>query len=339
MRKLSRAANRLRGQYRPAHTQAVDLGDMPVAQGFSPSHLLHLEEGAPLGSLSFPAAKPASTLDLAQDELVLGIILRGQARAYPLLLLRTYHVVNDTIGGDPVAVTFCPRCFSGVALDPVVDGKGLTFDVFGLYQGTMVMTDQQTGSIWTPMDGQALAGPLLGRRLELMPVEMTSLGAWNRNHPDSTAPDAQAPPKPNARGLGASRQDERLRKVVGRWDDRADPRTLVLGVEADGRARAYVLDTNRPGPRIFQDQLAETPIVLMASPGAWPLAFDRRAAGQTLEFRLDGERVVDTGGSEWAGGSAVAGPLSGTTLAFVASHPVEWWTWAAYHPNTELAYT
>jgi Protein of unknown function (DUF3179) len=339
MRKLSRAADLLRGRYKPPHTEAVDIGDMPTAEGFSGRHLLHVEEGAPLGSLSRPAVKPAAALDLADDELVLGIQRGGQSRAYPFLLLRTYHVVNDDLAGSPVTVTFCPRCFSGVAFDPVVEGTPLTFDVFGLYQGTMVMNDHQTGTIWTPLDGSAVAGRLLGRQLTMEPFEMTTLGRWNQLHPDGTAPDVRVPPKPNARRLGESRQDERLQRVVRHWDQRLHPRTLVLGVEDGELARAYVLDPSRPGPPLLQDRLGETPIVLLAAAGAWPLAYDRRAESGVLEFSLDGDRVIDESGSTWLDGRAVAGPMAGTALTFVRSHPVEWWTWAAYHPNTEIART
>jgi hypothetical protein len=339
MRKLSRAADLLRGRYRPPHTESVDIGDMPAAEGFSPQHLLHVEEGAPVGSLSHPAVKPASALDLPEDELVLGIQRGGRSRAYPFLLLRTYHVVNDDLAGSPVTVTFCPRCFSGAAFDPVVKGAALTFAVFGLYQGTMVMNDRETGTIWTPLDGRAVAGRLLGRRLTMEPFEMTTLGRWNQLHPDGTAPDVRVPPKPNARRLGESRQDERLERVVRHWDERLHPRTLVLGVEDGELARAYVLDPARPGPRLLQDRLGETPIVLLAAAGAWPLAYDRRAGGQVLAFSLDGDRVVDGDGSTWLEGRAVDGPMAGTALTFVPSHPVEWWTWAAYHPNTEIVRT
>jgi hypothetical protein len=319
----------------------VDIGDVPVAAGFSRRHLLRVSDAAPFGELSWPKSAAAKDLSLSPDELVLLLERDEGVRVWPVSLLRRYHVVNDTVGGVPVVVTFCPRCFSGVALDPVVDGRPLAFVVFGLYQGTMVMSDTQTSTIWTPLDGRAVAGELLGRELLPEPFQMVTFAKALELYPAASTPDATMPVKPGARGPGESLQDGRLKWVVQKWDERLPPRTLVLGVEAGGRARAYPLDARRPGPLLAQDEVGGTPIVLMARPGGWPLAYDRRLGGNVLEFRLrtdpvEGSRIVDDVDSTWRAGRAVDGPEVGAKLTFVPSHILEWYMWATYHPDTDI---
>lgn len=291
MRRLGRAVDRFRGKYRPPHTRHIDIGDLPTVPDFSREHLLGLEQDAPLGQLDVPAAMPAKDLPLSADDLVLLAERGSEVRLWPVLLLRRYHVVNDVVGGHSMVVTFCPRCFSGVAFGAQLGDRLLKFEVFGLYQGTMVMRDTETGTVWTPFDGRAVAGPLVGRQLAIEPLQMTTLGEAIAHHPDATAPAVPMTPKPGARGPGEGRQDDRLRLVVRTWDDRLPARTLVLGVEANGQSRAYALDAARPGPVVAQDQVGRTPVVLMAAGGGWPLAYDRTVDGEVLEFSAEGDRV------------------------------------------------
>jgi hypothetical protein len=109
-------------------------------------------------------------------------------------------------------------------------------------------------------------------------------------------------------------------------------------VELDGAARAYVVDPERPGPRLFQDDLKRIPIVLLAAPGAWPLAYRRSLGDTVIEFDLEGDQVVDAQGSVWLSNRAVAGPLAGRELDFIPSHLTEWFAWFAAYPQTEVSW-
>lgn len=208
----------------------VDVSGLAVAPGVSLPHLRRRGRDVPV--LRYPPTVPARTLDLPYDQLVLGAARGGEARAYPTSVLR--HIVNDQLGGGSFLVTYCVWCSSGLAFDPLVEGQTLTFDVFGAYQGAFVMNDEQTGTIWAHLTGEALVGPLAGRRLLQEPVQMTTLRRWLELHPDSTAPDPSiAIPKerPGVRDQ-APRQ---LLETVSTWDDRLSPRSLVLGVRGGGR--------------------------------------------------------------------------------------------------------
>jgi hypothetical protein len=285
-----------------------------------------------------PPIVRADTLDLPADEPVLGVEVADEARAYPVSLLARHHLVNDRLGGAPLLVTFCMRCFSGVGFSPTVDGLDLTFAVFGVYQGSFTMNDELTGTIWSQLTGEALAGDLVGRRLDMLPIHMTTLGAWTERYPESTVPDVHdlpRPPTPTRLPPGAS-----WWRSVSVQDQRLPLEALVLGVNLDGRARAYKLDVDRPGPRLFEDELDGEPIALLADPGGWPLAFSRRIRTGIVRLRLDDrDEIVDEEGSRWSGGGrAVGGPSAGAMLDFVPSRVVQWYSWAAMFPHTGVAF-
>jgi hypothetical protein len=113
---------------------------------------------------------------LKPDDRILGISLRGAARAYPIRILNYHEVVNDRIGTEPVVITYCPLCGSGMAFSSEVGGRLLTFGVSGLlYNSDVLLFDRQTESLWSQLRKQAVTGPLKGQELEMLPVAHT---AW-----------------------------------------------------------------------------------------------------------------------------------------------------------------
>jgi hypothetical protein len=311
----------------------ADLTGWSVAPRFAPEALLrwtnapaplHRTELVPTASVAEPGG------------IVLGIELGGDERAYPVTALGWRHVLNDVVGGAPVVVTFCPRCRSGAAFDPRVAGRDLTFHLYGGYQGTVVMQDDQTGTLWSHVTGESLAGPLVSHSMEQLPVELVPLEQWIARHPRSLAPLAARRPH---RAHRPQDSPDWVGRTIHAPDDRLAPRTRVLGVSEGTAARAYVLDTASPPPLLGQDHLGDVPIALLGSPGSWPLAFDRRLDGVVLEFALDGARAVDMGGSTWsASGTATGGPSTGRRLSFVPSLVTNWHAWSGYHPGCDIAH-
>ena len=108
---------------------------------------------------------------LPAKEPVLALELAGDARAYPLRILMWHEIVNDTVGGRAVTVTYCPLCNSGLVFDRVVDDTMLDFGTSGqLYRSDLVMYDRQTHSLWSQMEGRALVGAKAGARLAMPPA-------------------------------------------------------------------------------------------------------------------------------------------------------------------------
>ena len=132
---------------------------------------------------------------LVPGDRVVGLRLGGAARAYPLRVLVWHEVVNDTLGGAPVAVTYDPLCDSAVAFRREVRGERLTFGVSGLlFDSNLLMYDRRAGgapeSLWSQLQFRAVAGPAAAARtaLEVLPISVETWADWRREHPDTTVP-------------------------------------------------------------------------------------------------------------------------------------------------------
>jgi hypothetical protein len=116
---------------------------------------------------------------LMPDDRVIGVFVHGKARAYPLKILNWHEVVDDSVGGKPLAVTFCPLTQSAIVYDRDLGEKPLTLGVSGkLYESNLLFYDKATESLWSQIKGQAVAGPLTGRRLEPLPSIVTPRGQF-----------------------------------------------------------------------------------------------------------------------------------------------------------------
>ena len=112
---------------------------------------------------------------LEDTEPVVGLVLNGEAKAYPLRILTWHEIVNDEIGGIPVTVTYCPLCNSAVVFDRRVGDKVLDFGTTGrLRNSDLVMYDRQTESWWQQFLGEAIVGEMTGARLEMLPSRIES---------------------------------------------------------------------------------------------------------------------------------------------------------------------
>ena len=127
---------------------------------------------------------------LLDDDLVFGVEINGDARAYPLRIMGWHEMFNDVIGGVPVALAYCTLCGSGILYETQVEGRDrpLVFGSSGLlYRSNKLMFDRETDSLWNQFTGSPVAGPLVdsGIELKIRPVAITSWAEWRRTHPDS----------------------------------------------------------------------------------------------------------------------------------------------------------
>jgi len=119
-------------------------------------------------------------------EPVITLEIEGEVpRAYPIRYLTWHEIVNDVVGGIPVAVTFCPLCNSAITFDRRTDQGTLNFGVSGkLRNSDMVMFDRQTESWWQQAIGEAIVGDLTGTRLASLPSWMESWETFTTRNPD-----------------------------------------------------------------------------------------------------------------------------------------------------------
>ncbi len=133
------------------------------------------KDGIP--SIDDPRFVPVAEADLPANEPVIGLVIDGDARAYPLRILIWHEIVNDVVGGVPVAVTFCPLCNTGIVFDRRLDGEVLEFGTTGkLRKSDLVMYDRTTESWWQQFLGEAIVGELTGKRLAMLPAHEPVIG-------------------------------------------------------------------------------------------------------------------------------------------------------------------
>lgn len=226
-----------------APSPAFDLSELTIP----PEEVRHggpPKDGIP--ALTDPAVLSAVSADyLADDDEVIGVEFGGEARAYPLAILDLHEVVNDQVGGRPIAVTYCPLCDSSVIFDRQSPQGVREFGVSGrLYNSNVLLYDRRdTGveSLWTQMGAVGVSGPGAGEPLLRLSLEVTDWGSWKSRHPKTTVlSDATGHRRTYDRTVYAVYfATDRLMFPVNDYDDLAPAKTPVLAVTSPGVSRAY----------------------------------------------------------------------------------------------------
>ena len=236
-------------------------------------------------------------------------------RAYPLRILNFHEIVNDSVDGDPVAVTWCPLCASAVVYERTVDGRVLTFGVSGkLADDDLVMYDRETDSEWKQSLGECIAGEFEGHELTVRPAGIITWETFTEQYPDGvvlqpTTMDSEAASDDDNPALVDYLEDPyeayfeseefgllAHRKGEGRSWDREDlhPKEVVLGIEHDGEAVGYPEDRVREAGGVVTDTVGGRDIVVFATAKGFH-AFEN--PGHEFEVLASGD--VRGGGTVW----------------------------------------
>lgn len=238
---------------------------------------------------------------LGDDELVIAIDHNGDKRAWPIRVLDFHEIVNDTIGGDPIAVTWCPLCGSGLAFMRKVEGETVEFGVSGLlHDSDLVMYDRKTNSLWQQITGEAVMGPAMGQTLEEVPASITEWKNWKSEHPETrvmTPPSDSGMDYGDSRRYAAYEESDRLAFPAARRDLSIHPKTVVHGFTIDGMH----------------------------------LAVTEPALEESAEIETElGDRSITI--SRHEDGRVTAIDEQGRSYSAVRSF---WFAWFNFHPNTE----
>ena len=230
-----------------------------------------------------------------------------------------------------------------------MDGKTLTFRLAGINNQNFLMRDEETGSFWQQISGKAISGPYAGRQLELTPSDELTFALWKSENPRGTV---LRPVEEFASKYEKKDWDEKMRSrptVVSTRGTGLPERELMLGVEHNGAARAYVLERVLE-QKLVQDWIGGTPVIVVTGPdGKSVRVFVAEIAGHegVPEFYRSadadkagatGELMIDSAtGSGWTfQGCAVRGPAAGECLKSIPAIRDYWFDWHLYHPSTTV---
>jgi hypothetical protein len=280
------------------------------------------------------------------------------ARAYPVQILMWHEVVNDVLGGEPVVVTFCPLCNTGIVFDRNLNGEVLDFGTTGrLRFSNLIMYDRQTETWWQQASGAAIAGELTGEQLTFLPAALISWEEFKNSYPEGDVLSKETGFQ-RAYGQNPYTGYDNINSSPFLYRGPSTPDELpavarVLTVDLDEEAVAYPYLTLEE-VRVANDTVGGTDIVVFWEAGTASAldsnslaegrdvgtanAFSRLVDGQSLTFSYDGENIIDDQtGSMWnILGQAESGELAGTQLEQVISVNHFWFSWAAFKPETRI---
>jgi hypothetical protein len=291
---------------------------------------------------------------------VIALELNGEAKAYPMAIMTWHEIANDTIGGEPVVVTFCPLCNTALAFKATVDGVVRDFGTTGnLYFSNLIMYDRQTETWWQQATGLGVVGEQMGTQLEFLPAQIISLDQFETDHPQGTVLSRETGfSRSYGRNpyLGYDRADESPFLFFGTSDGRIAPKERVATAGTGDQAIAFAYPELSAGG-VATAEIDSEPIVVFWAPGTRSALGDSSindaddvgttgiyssvVEGRELTFVRDGDRSapitdVETGSTWSISGVATDGELAGTQLERIVSADHLWFSWAAFSPDTRI---
>ncbi|MEE4378821.1 MAG: DUF3179 domain-containing protein, partial [Candidatus Competibacteraceae bacterium] len=188
----------------------------------------------------FVSAQQADYLE--DDDRVLGIARNGVAKAYPIPILNWHEIVNDRVGEEPIAITFCPLCGTGMAFEATVNGKVRSFGVSGLlYNSDVLLYDRESESLWSQIARQAVSGPMKGTELAMVPASHTSWRNWRDRYPETQVLSQETGHRRNydRNPYADYEQSSTLFFPVAHSDKRYHPKERVIGLTLNDQTKAY----------------------------------------------------------------------------------------------------
>ena len=280
-----------------------------------------------------------ATESLDKSKLAIGVAINGEAKAYPIQLIGYHHQVMDTIGGEPVIITYCTVCRTGRVYSSRLNGRDEIFRLVGMDHFNAVFEDQTTKSWWQQASGRAIAGPLKGSMLKEIPSSQLTIDSWIRKYPNSVVMEPD--PLYDERYFGLEDYDRgTMQSSLVKRDYRSwQPKSWIVGVRNDSSSTAY--DWNElVKKRVIQDTLEGSPIlVAMESDTSSFHVYECKVNGFILQFNtnlVDNHLTDQNTGSTWnMDGLCIDGPLKGQQLKSVQAYNEFWHAWERFEPNSK----
>lgn len=284
-----------------------------------------------------PSIKTLATAEenkVPEKNLVIGVTVNGESKAYPIEVIGYHHQVRDNIGGTPVMVTYCTVCRTGRVFSPLVDGQPETFRLVGMDHFNAMFEDSRTGSWWRQVNGEAIIGELKGKKLEEIPSEQMSLGTWIEIHPETTVMQPDSTFKDRYEGL-ALYDEGKMESSLERADSVSwRMKSLVIGVQTADKAKAYDwIETL--ASRVVNDTIGRMPVVIVIEEDretfhAWAVP------DPEITFSYLGPGMIDNKTeSQWNwNGECIEGYYKGTKLEHLQAYQEFYHSWKTFRPHT-----
>jgi len=293
----------------------------------------------PLRNPTMIAADEASYLD--DDDIVFGIEVEGDFRAYPKRILGWHEMFVDTVGDVPVCGVYCTLCGTMILYETEIEGRVHQMGTSGfLYRSNKLMYDQATFSLWNTIWGRPVIGPLVGEDIALRrrSVVTTTWGAWRKRNPGTTVLSLETGYNRNYAEGAAYKEyfaTDKLMFAVPKRDRRLRNKTEVLGLvfpEDPDKAMAISVKRLKRKP-VLQEELGEVDFVVFTDDSGASRVY--RRGGVDFE-RFDGLRATDSDGGTWAVEEHGLVSPQGTVLARLPAHRAFWFGWHSAYEDTEL---
>jgi hypothetical protein len=301
------------------------------------------KDGIP--AIDDPSYESVRAADVYLDDNGYGLMVEvgGRNRFYPYQILVWHEIVNDTLGGLDLAVTYCPLCFTGVAYEREIGDVLYDFGVSGkLYDNNLLMYDRQTDSYWSQALGEAVVGEMTGTELVRYGTLSMTWMSFKSEYPSGSVLSrdtgfsrdyTQDPYGP--RGYYTSAD---ILFPLSHEDDRLFSKEIVFGYQSDNAQMAFPSDSVK-NVGFLQETVGDREILVFWDPNLEAVrGYSRVVGSSALDFEMLEDRLKDTqSGSLWNfDGEAVGGKYLGDELEALILEQAFWFSWVASHPETEV---
>ena len=291
----------------------------------------------PLDHPAVIAAEEATYL--RKKNIVFGIYINGEARAYPKRVLAWHEMTNDTVGGMDLTLVYCTLCGAAILYDQQVGDRQFEFGTSGfLYRSNKLMYDRETRSLWSALEGVPVTGKLVGSglRLKRLPIVTTTWGAWREAHPETKVLSLETGHQRDY-GEGVAYRDyfstDRLMFPVPFDDKRLKNKREVLAVIL-GREPVAFSTSFLKKHALHHDTVGRRDVVILTDSSGANRVYG--AKGVTFSKWDRKVTLVDQDGQIWkVTENALLGP-AGQQLDRLAAHRAFWFGWHAQFPHSRL---
>lgn len=267
-------------------------------------------------------------------QLILGVSINEEQKAYPIELIGYHHQVRDVVGGQPIMVTYCTVCRTGRVYVPAVDGKPEDFRLVGMDHFNAMFEDGRTKSWWRQVNGEAIVGPLKGKLLDEIPSEQMRLDAWIDRYPNTMIMQPDSLFQEEYASL-INFDEGKTKEGLARADSLSwREKSWVVGVAMGMYSTAYDWHDLKK-VRVINDVIADTSLLVVLEADTVSFHTFLRDS-MNFSYDVTTDLMMDSATkSLWSlKGECTEGQLKGAKLKRTQSYQEYWHSWKTFHPNT-----